>query len=80
MGQSVTHCVDVGGNAEHITLSASISANGRALAPVVVLPRVEAKYRTLVDGVTQKPADFFPRGTLVSYHNPAGVNCPIMET
>lgn len=80
VGQSVTHSVDVGGDAEHITLAASITAIGRALAPAVVLPGVEAKYRTLVDGITQKPADFFHRGILVCYHNPAGVNGPVMET
>lgn len=80
VGQSVTHSVDVGGDAEHITLAASISADGRALAPVVMLRGVEAKYRTLVDGVTQTPAEFLPHDTLVCYHNPAGVNGPIMET
>eukprot|EP00170_Pyropia_yezoensis_P008274 contig_34525_g8301 len=79
VGQSVTHGVDVGGYAEHITLAASITADGRALAPLVVLPGVEAKYRTLVDGVNQTPADFLPQGALVCYRSPAGVNSGIME-
>jgi len=65
VGQSVTHGVNVGGDAEHITLAASITADGRALAPLVVLPGVEAKYRTLVDGVTQTPVDYLPLDTIV---------------
>jgi len=78
VGQSVTHGVTVGGDADHITLAASITADGRPLTPLVVLPGVEAKYRTLVDGETQTPADFLPPGAIVCYKTPAGVNSDIM--
>jgi len=79
VGQSVTHGVSVCGDAEHTTLAASITADGRALAPLVLLPGVEAKYRTLVDGVTQTPVDYLPLNEIVCYKNPSGVNGSIMN-
>ena len=78
LGRAVTRGVNVGSDAEHITLGASITASGHAYPPIFVLPGTQAKYRVLEGGRVQTPDDYLPRGSLVYYRTPAGVDSDIM--
>jgi len=78
IGRSLTRGFNVGADAEHITLGAAISASGHAYSPIFVLPGAQAKYRVLNDGRTEMPDDYLPRGALIFYRTPAGVDSEIM--
>jgi len=78
IGRSLPRGVNVGADAEHITLGAAMSETGHAYSPIVVLPGAQAKYRVLNDGRAETPDDYCPRGALIFHRTPAGVDSDIM--
>lgn len=69
-GRSNSIDVDWAKNAEHVTLTPEVCADGRAWNLVAILPGVRQKYCTLANGTMRTPASFLTGGTFVSYRDP----------
>jgi len=67
IGWSLTRGVNVGADAEHITLGAAVTADGHAYSAIFVLPGTPAKFRELGDGRTETLDDSLPRRALILY-------------
>ena len=61
-------------NADHVTLMAIVSADGRAWDPVAIAPGKRAKYAIRPDGMRETPARYLPENEIIFYRDPAGMD------